>query len=473
LIEVSRSLIRSFRAVLKKMAVVAGLREPPAMVVFRSDRDGLHMQARNTHIAIEFSQPGNFAADQIAVPADALGDIEGRKDESVRFEIQGDNIVARWQDKAVPHVKQYKAIEKSRIPEMPAFPTRMEHQPVELLRALRDASEVAGTDTVRFAVTCIQLRGKGGQIASTDGKQLLAQSGFTFPWNDDILVPGSQVFGCRELHDQDSVSLGRSKDYVTLTVGAWTLQLAINKDGRFPAVDSILKATKGTPTTIQLDPADVEFLLTNLSSLPGASQNAPITIDGNGEVLVRSKENDQPVPTEVVLARSATQGRKVSIATDRSYLAQALRLGFGQISIFGVDSPVLCRDEKRQYIWQPLGKDVVLKASDRAIRLTSADAAPVTSPAKETTAKPVEDEAEPSCGNDATLAVPSQTVPTGGSEPTGIAAVLAEAEEIKDLLRQAYTRVHQLISGAKRYRKQAHVLQTSLKALKQLQQIET
>lgn len=470
MIEVSRSVIRSFRAVLKKIAVVAGLREPPAVVLFRSDRTGLHLQARNTHIAVEFSQPGNFGSEQIVIPADALGDNEGRKDEPVHFEAQGENVVARWQDKAVPQIKQYPAIENGRIPEMPAFPTRMETQPIELLRALRDASEVAGTDTVRFAVTCTQLRGKAGQIASTDGKQLLAQSGFVFPWKDDVLVPASQVFGCRELHDHEHVSLGRSKDYVTLNTGPWALHLAINKEGRFPDVDAVLKATKGTATTLQLDPGDAEFLLTNLDSLPGAAQNSPLTIDGNGEVLVRSKEEDQPDATEIVLARSATQGRKVSIATDRSYLAQALRLGFGQIKIFGVDSPVLCRDEKRQYVWQPLGKDAVLKSGDGGVRLSSADEAPVSSPTKETTTNPIE--AEPPSGNTAPLEVPSQGVQTSGSEPNGIAAVLAEAEEVKDMLRQAYTRVHQLISGVKRYRKQAHAVQTSLKALKQLQQIE-
>jgi hypothetical protein len=44
-------------------------------------------------------------------------------------------------------------------------------------------------------------------------------------------------------------------------------------------------------------------------------------------------------------------------------------------------------------------------------------------------------------------------------------------EAIKELLRQAYTRMHQLVVGVKRYRKQAQVVKTALGSLRQLQEV--
>ena len=65
MIEVSRSLVRSFRSVVKRIANVAGLREPPAVVVFSSERSGLHLRARNNYVAIEYTQAGSFSTEEV------------------------------------------------------------------------------------------------------------------------------------------------------------------------------------------------------------------------------------------------------------------------------------------------------------------------------------------------------------------------------------------------------------------------
>jgi hypothetical protein len=475
LIEISRSLIRSFRAVLKKIATVAGSREPPAVVVFRTDRTGLRIQASNSQIALEHAQPGCHAAEDIGVPADALGDCEARKDTPVRFETNQGKIVASWQDKAVPQIKQYKVVESSRLPRMPALPALMEPQPVELLAALRDASDIAGTTASRYSVAFLQLRGHASQIASTDGRQLLAQSGFTFGWDDDVLVPACPVFGCRELHEKAPLTIGKSGEYVTLRMGPWTLHLAINKDGHFPKVDRILKGNDGGSTVLQFDPEDVRFLLGILDSLPGAAdESSPVTIEADGQVIIRARGSDQPVATELLPPRSEVQGKQVTVASNRQFLAQALHLGFAQVRLSGADKLAVCRDEKRQYVWQLLGKNDVLPPTEQAIRLSSADAAQVHELARVT----VPDEAvlvapDPSnCdGEPQVTTTRSANGATRNPEPTGIAGVLAQAEAIKDLLRQAYTRTHQLVIGVKRYRKQAQAVKSALGSLRQLQEV--
>jgi len=382
LIEITRTVVRTFRAVLKKIATVGGTREPPTLVVFRADRTGLHVQARNTQIALEYCQPGTYPAEEIAVPAEALAEFEARKDMPLRMESNPSGVVATWLEKAVPQIRQYAAVKSGQMPQMPAFPTRMDRQPVELLSALRDASETAGTDVTRYAVNCVQLRGKTGQVVSTDGRQMLAQSGYTFAWDDAVLIPASPVFGCRELYGQEPIAIGRTDQCVTLTIGAWTLHLTIDKNGRFPNVDKVIGENRDARTVLQVDPGDAEFLLGNLDSLPGAKDDcSPVTIEGNGQVIVRAQGTEQPNPTEVVLARSSAQGPSISFASDRHYLAHALRLGFRHIGVMAADQPVLCREDKRQFMWMILGKDGVLKASDKAIRLSSTDATTAAAPA--------------------------------------------------------------------------------------------
>ena len=80
----------------------------------------------------------------------------------------------------------------------------------------------------------VQLRGGAGQIVATDGKQLLVQSGFPFPWSDDVLVPRLAVFGHRDVAFDGAVRIGGVKNIGVLECGPWTFWLAIDQDSRFP-----------------------------------------------------------------------------------------------------------------------------------------------------------------------------------------------------------------------------------------------
>jgi hypothetical protein len=507
LIEISRSLVRTFRTVLKKLVTVGGTREPATPVVFRAGRTGLHIQARKNPIALEYCQAGTYAAEEIAVPAEALAELEARKDTPLRLENNPSGVVATWMENNVPQIRHCGAVEPDRIPQLPELPTRMERQPVELLGALRDASETAGTDVTRYAVNCLQFRGAPGQVVSTDGRQLLAQSGFTFAWDDAVLIPASPVYGCRALPSQGPVALGRTDECVTLTIGAWTLHLVIEKNARFPIADTVLGGSWDARTQLQLDPGDVEFLLGNLASLPGAKdEHAPVTIEGNGHVIVRAQGTEQATPTEIVLARSSAQGPSICFASDRQHLAHALRLGFRRIGVAAADQPVLCREDKRQFMWKSLGTDSVLKSSVRAIRLSSADAteadateavtqvaAPASVPAPVATRKPETVAPKTRRVSDRPLApvappieaalrevAPREVAPReaalrevapSGTDRVGITAVLAEAEAIKDLLHQAFSRTHQLVVSLKRYRRQAQAVRSALGSLRHLHEV--
>ena len=83
MIEISRTLARSFRAVLKKLSP-ANRRDPPGVVLVRADRTGLRLVARNSLAVIEYARPGSYATAEVAFPAEALADFEGRKTVPVR-----------------------------------------------------------------------------------------------------------------------------------------------------------------------------------------------------------------------------------------------------------------------------------------------------------------------------------------------------------------------------------------------------
>ena len=54
--------------------------------------------------------------------------------------------------------------------------------------ALDEAMKIPTGSTGRLSPTWIQLRGKQGEFVATDGRQLLIQGGFQFPWKEPVLV---------------------------------------------------------------------------------------------------------------------------------------------------------------------------------------------------------------------------------------------------------------------------------------------
>src|SRR5205814_5856991 len=132
----------------------------------------------------------------------------------------------------------YRVAEAMKLKDFPCEPDKLVSQPLHFLKALDDAAGTAAGEATRYALLHLELRGEKGQLVGTDGKQLLIQGGFSFPWKGDLLVPSLALFGCRELPQDVTVLVGHTESHVTLRVGPWTFHLTINKDGRFPCVEA-------------------------------------------------------------------------------------------------------------------------------------------------------------------------------------------------------------------------------------------
>src|SRR5262249_37663694 len=152
----------------------------------------------------------------------------------------------------------------------------------------------AARDGVPFAVQKLQLRGARGELVATDGRQLLVQEGFPFPWKEDLLVPAVGVFGCRELPQDAAVTVGKTDTHVCVEVGPWSFSLAVDKEGRFPDGEPAIPARTGSVTTCRLSAEDAAFLARALPRLPGqGDDHEPVTVDCNGHLAVRARAEGQ------------------------------------------------------------------------------------------------------------------------------------------------------------------------------------
>jgi hypothetical protein len=258
----------------------------------------------------------------------------------------------------VPHARDYDPGKAAPSP-FPEWPDGAAANGPELLAALGEAMRTAACDTGRYALSHVLLRGGKGEVVATDGRQLLIQGGFSFPFADEVLVPRVMLFGARGL-PAGEVLVARSADHVLFRVGPWTVALAIAKGGRFPNVDAVVPSPGGNSTCWRLGPGEAKALAQALPRLPGADEElAPVTVDLGRTAAVRARAGGQGRPTELVLPASAVEGKAVRFVIDRQYLARALKLGFDSFQVLGPGRPLACRDGRRTYVWMTLDQTAV------------------------------------------------------------------------------------------------------------------
>jgi hypothetical protein len=476
-IEITRALARRFRAVLRK-SFPNGHRLFAPLIV-QSDNDGLRIRAADTEVAVEYHQVGKLTNDCVRLPADALADFEGGKEETVTLETIGpQGMQAHWTEGSVPQLRAYTINDKNEALAFPALPERWYRQERSLLEALREATTSTAKEGTRYALQRVQLRGAKGEIVATDGHQLLIQRGFSFPWTEDVLVPALRSFGIKEIAEEPSVSVGKTETHVGVRIGPWTFLLTVDGKSRFPRVEDVIPRSTGTITTIRLDAQDASFLTRSLPRLPGGEENnSPLTLDLNGHVAVRARGEDPERVTELILSRSAVGGPPLRLVTNRAYLARAAALGFEQIDVLKPEAPLVCRDEKRTYVWMPLDKAGALAASPEAVRIESTSEVPVAHGKKQerrkSTVNPISHNgnAHEPTPRKRTAATATDTTATPSTE-IATSGLIGEAQALRSLLRDALARLNQLLIAAKQQRKQSQLLRTTLATLKQLQSVQ-
>jgi hypothetical protein len=479
MIQISRLLAHQLRSVFRKLA--SRSTSSIAKVSVTTGPSGLQVRLHRTDILAEYHMPGELPKAEVFLPLQALADFESRSDESVTFDTVDAGIVqARWNDSGVPQMIGYEAEDKAKLPAFPALPETM--SPVEpgFLRALAEASQSTSSDNIRYATNNIQLKGGWGAIVATDGHQLLRIM-FDLPWKNDVLIPSSSIFGSKEFWPDEPALIGKTDNHVAIQSGPWTLYLPIDKEGRFPNVGDVIPKPENAIAHCHLDPDDAEFLSKALARLPGADdENSPITLDLNGQVIVRAKAAGQEQTVELVLARSEATGKAVRTAIDRQFLSRGIHLGLTDFHVSADGKPLLFKDEKHDFVVMPLvGPALVAAPCDKAVQIKSVLQTEVNNQPqpirRNTVSEPISNDrndlqtASNGNGNGNGTGTKNRTRKPKSS---GLFALIEEAESLKGALREICSRSHKLLVSLKRHRKQTRLMQTSLKAIKDLQQID-
>ncbi len=466
----TRAQLRQFRAVVRRSKIGRSAKFDPQLTI-AAFGDRYALQAVYETVAIELSVTAACARDRFVLPLEVLQACEGNSDDQVAIrQSANERISVEWVDQRIPQVREYDRLSADDTPPFPSLPDELRTNSHSVWSALKDAIGSAEKERTRYALDCLQLRGQAGQIVATDGQQALVQAGFTFPWTEDVLIPAVNVLGCQELtQDQQPISIGRTADRVTLVLGAWTVAIKIEKDGHFPKVQSTIPTPASTRSRLNLSPEDAQFLMATLPKLPSEDQcHWPVTVELNGHVAVRGKSAGGAPATELVLSHSRLHGEPVKWQTNRKLLARALGMGFRDVCLTDSESPALCDDGQRQFVWALLNPKDAISAQTDAIRIESpamCEAALV--PGSKTVRSHHRRMRLPVTAEEADSDQSSPAEPSG-PETLALSTLIEDVEVLQTNLRDAMAKTAALVTGLKRQKGYAQLMRASVQSLQAL-----
>jgi hypothetical protein len=467
LITLSRSHLKCLRRVFSR--ALNSRRAAQVPVQFQVALGKLTIAVQDSEVSVAYSLPMDVPERSFAVPLELLKRCAGTKDEPVTLELADREVIARWSDAGIPQVAPFQRLEPA---DLPSLPVEMADSGADFLAAMQAACETTDPESVRYALGCVQLRGSDGSIIATDGRQLLIQRGFAFPWDDAILVPACRVFGCKEIASGGPIAIGRTDDWSVLTVGPWTIHLKIQKDARYPQVDDHVPASGSAKAVVRLNTSDAAFLGEAIHRLPCSdSHNQAVTLDLNGQVILRSRGSDGMPTTDLVLTGSRLEGEPLRACTNRQFLARAVELGFDSVELRSADDPVCCRDERRTYVWALLSKESILKQDENAVRIES----PVPSvskprPPRQVVVPAAQSPSEPAIHRPQRPIRPRQQ--SAPAEPPVGVELIATAQRLRQSLKSAASELGTIVAGLKEQQRQSRRLRAAVKSLKQVQAID-
>ena len=478
---ITRRQAHQLHAVLRR---AFGTRGPGPALGFIADAEGLRVRARFADVAVEYRVPGEHPAETLWPPFQFLADCEARKDEPVTLTAADKgHVTAHWSDRGVPQTIQYDSAQPRDADKFPLLPATFAANPPSFLRAYTEASETVDPNSARYALGCLRLRGEDGSLAATDGRQLLLQSGFHFPWTGDVLAPNTKVFLAPDLPDDQPVSVGKTDDWLTIGIGPWYVHLKIDQHGRYPKIEQIVRSADQAVGVCRFSAADTRFLAETLPRLPVDSDNDNrVTLDLNGQVIIRAKTAKETTPTEVVINGASWSGDPVRLNVNCKQLARAVKLGLSNLYIFGDEAPVSWNDATRTYISSPLSRDCCVETAEGAIRIESPKgqpATPISQPAKPRRTPSVSESTSNTNGKATTNGrAETNGQASSNGQPRKTSSRKSAQQDLADLIGQAekfrtamHDLMHQaggLVKALKQHRRQSRAVQQTIAQLRTL-----
>jgi hypothetical protein len=463
MIALSRADLRRFRLVARRGVSPGRPRGPSLPMRLSADGGTVTLFAHLIDVVIALrvsaTHPGSGS---VVLPQADLERFESTDDSVLTLEPGGENkVVFQWEEG--PHRRSAEFDVMATEREWPADPEHLISVPSTFPQALHEAGRTAARESGKYAFHGVQIRGKAGQIIATDGKQALVQGGFTLPFKEDLLVPAVPVFGSKELGQEHAVSIGRTDEWLCLVIGPWRIWLAINPEGRFPDVVSVIP--KATGTRVNFSDGDAETVLKALPRFPrDADEESPsITLDLGRQVSVRARAGDDGPVTEVALPESECVGPGMLLLLNRGHLGRALALGFRRFQFASPERPMTAWDASRMFMSAVFDAKLAVPASKTTPRESLSKTAPV---------RPNRafNESPPTMRSSSMPARESPSPERNGHvEANGDALdPLAEAESLRVALAEAHVRAGRLVTALRGFRKQHKTVTSALASLRSL-----
>lgn len=425
---------------------------------FSSESSELIVRSQKGDVT-QWDLKGPKSTGEVVFRSSILSEIEGKGDIPVTFEeVKTGMGQASWKENDIPRSVTFDTVKPDSLPAFPTCPDKWTSIDPCFLDALREASLTTAKGHARASLSRILFRGIEGEKIATDGRHLLLQGGFRFPFKEEVLIPSIKLFARKSDWAEEEVSIDKSESHVFLKSGAWTLALQVDQSSRYPDVSKVLPREDCAKSHLIVDEKDAAFLIDALPKLPGKDSDlSPITLDLQSLPMVRARGSDKSTVTEIELARSSITGSTMAVCMDRAYLLRALKLGFREIHLCDSSTPLWCKEEARMYLWMPVERSLVISASDSATHITTANSRiPITTTQRKRRRKP--------------MTVPSRNghreEPARADSP--LDDLICEAEELRRTHQECGAGLSRLISALKQQRKQARVLRQAVASIKDL-----
>jgi hypothetical protein len=449
MIELPRREAGRFRA-LARRCVVGRPRGPAPPVILRQDQNCLTLSTSlgEVTLSLRLSVPTAVECESI-VPSAVLEAVEGNDSGSATIDVASSGkIRCRWTNRGESREASFDAPASAAMPMAESPPSRarrMRSVDESFLSALHECGRTTSGESVRYAFSRVQLRGKEGQVIATDGRQLLVCSGFEFPFEENVLIPAVPVFGNREITAQPSVRVGSVGSEIIVEVGPWTVGLTIDRNARFPDVATVLARSTGG-ASLRLAAADAETLVRGFERCldrTDKTQSLVVRISPEPEIVIAGNR--------ISLAQSEFAGDEKTIAVQAQNLVRALQMGLRTLHANALGGTVLFADERRSYLVTCPHPDSTSPADASRPIVTSS-----------------ESRIAPEEGGQVMPPVKNVLPSTDGDGSEDALDPLVEAEGLRVALGEAGRRATRLVASLRQLHKQRRVFQTAWTSLKQL-----
>jgi hypothetical protein len=338
-------------------------------VRFLVDAQGLTIESATATHALRYLHTAYRGLPQTwEVPFQALQCLAKSAASSGEFTVQGEaEVRLRLLEKTIPREEGFSTPDV--VLETPASPKNGMLLPPNARQTLIAAFETAEQgESGRYALHHVQLQGGKSALAATDGRQLLIQRGFQWPFKEDLLLANyGKLFKSKEF-PEEPIEFAKTERQFVVRAGSWEFFLPIEESQRYPKVEDVLPAPSEAVAHLEISRGDAVYLREVLPHLPSDEfdYERPVTIELNGKIGIRSRSMKIPHGIEVVLRNSAWRGTELQCVMKRAYLQRALELGLKQFQFFSTGcAPVVVREGERTYCWATYHLDSVVKATSQ------------------------------------------------------------------------------------------------------------